>query len=67
MKGIRFFSIEHSDLRRAQRLNLQCDSSHKQSQSLVKNDQFKNEYHSWVKTQKVTFFLDKYCVFREEQ
>ena len=40
IKGVRFFSIAYSDLRRA----FECDSSHKKSQSLVKNDLFKKEY-----------------------
>ena len=66
------YSQEHKDL--ICKNALECDSSHKQSQSLEKNDEFKKEYHSWVKdknsreeTQKVTFFPNKYYVFREEQ
>ena len=51
IKGVRFFSIAYSDLRRA----FECDSSHKKSQSLVKNDLFKKEYSFLGEGQKLSW------------
>ena len=40
-------SEEHKDF--ISKSGFECDSSHKQSQSQEKNDQFKMNVHSWVK------------------